>query len=703
MTAAVVAKSNKINCLHQTSGRPVLHQLRWAGGVVLALSALQVTAQQTLLPPVEVIGSYNNAVGLWDAASQGAITKEVIEKRPLLRPGEVLETVPGVIVTQHSGDGKANQFFARGYNLDHGTDFATWVAGMPVNMPSHAHGQGYTDLNFMIPELVSRVVYNKGPYFAEDGDFSSVGSARIHYAEQLVRNLASLTGGQYGYGRVLLAGSPEAGQGRIVYGLEYQHNDGPWEIPNRFAKWNAVLRYAQGTQANGYNVTAMANNAHWFATDQVPLRAVTQGLIGRFGTLDPTNGGTSSRYSLSGEWRQSEGHIQRAANVFMIRSALSLVSNFTYALDNPVNGDQFEQSERRLVIGGAASQTWDLKWGGLAVSNTLGVQARRDRLGPVSLYATQDKLRLGVVREDRVTVASIAPYGSNTIVWNPWLRSIAGLRMDNQWFDVTSNTAANSGKSSASLLSPKLTLAFGPWQHTEYFLNAGRGFHSNDARGTTISIDPKSGAPSQRVTPLARTTGYEFGVRSQPLKGLTASAALWRLKQDSELVFVGDAGATEPSRPSARRGLELLTQYVAAPWLTLDASYAVTQARFSDVDAAGNHIPGAPARVASGGVTVENANGWFGALRWRYFGARPLIEDNSVRSRSTSLVNARVGYAFSRATRLQLDVFNVFDRKASDIDYYYASQLRGEAAPVADIHFHPVERRSLRLTLNTTF
>ncbi len=670
----------------------------------MALCTTPLYAQVAELPPVVVVSTtYSNAIGLWDAASQGVVTREVIEKRPLLRPGEILENVPGMIVTQHAGDGKANQYFARGYNLDHGTDFATWVAGMPVNMPTHAHGQGYTDLNFIIPELVSRVLYNKGPYFAEDGDFSSVGSARILYADKLASNIASLTGGSFGFARMVLAGSPAFGPGRLVYGLEYEHNNGPWANPNHFSKRNAVLRYAQGTQANGFNVSGMMYDAYWNSTDQVPLRAVNSGVIDRFGAIDKSDGGKSSRYSLSGEWRQADGDISRAANVYAIRSTLNLLSNFTYVLDNPVNGDQFEQAERRTVIGGAASQTWDMKWGDLTVANTVGLQVRRDRLGPVALYATQNKQRLVVVREDQVTTTSAAPYVSNTMTWNTWFRTVAGLRADTQWFDVASNRAANSGRTHATVVSPKLSMVFGPWAQTEYFINMGRGFHSNDARGTTITVDPKSGAPAQRVAPLVRTTGYELGVRSQPVNGLITSASLWRLNQASELLFVGDSGSTEPSRPSKRGGVELLAQYAPRPWLALDMSLAVTNARFSDADPASSRIPGAPERVASAGVTVENINGWFGALRWRYFGPRPLIEDNSVRSQSTSLVNARAGYAFTKNTRLQLDVFNLFDRKASDIDYYYKSQLRGEAAPVADIHFHPVERRSLRLTLSANY
>jgi hypothetical protein len=656
------------------------------------------------LPSVEVVGNYENAVGTWDSASQGAVTREGVESRPLLRPGEVLETIPGMIVTQHSGDGKANQYFLRGYNLDHGTDFATWVAGMPVNMPTHAHGQGYTDLNFLIPELVSKVLYNKGPYFAEDGDFASVGSARIQYAEQLPANIATLTAGSFQYGRALFAGSPELGPGRIVYGLELMHNNGPWDNPANFKKYNGALRYAQGTAANGFNVTAMAYHASWNSTDQIPQRAVDAGLINRFGAIDPTDGGNSSRYSLSAEWRQSEGNISRAASVYAIRSQLSLNSNFTYFLDNPVNGDQFQQAEKRWVFGGSLSQTWFSHWGERHIWNTLGLQLRSDRLDPVGLYSTQARQRLSTTRQDNVTIATVAPYFSNNIEWTPWFRTIAGLRWDYVSMNVNSDNPLNSGKTTDSILSPKFSMVFGPWAKTEYFLNWGQGFHSNDARGTTITVDPSTGAPVQQVPALVRTTGYEAGVRSQWVPNVSSSLALWTLKQASELLFVGDAGTTEPSRASKRTGVEWLVQYLPRPGLAFDLSAAWTRARFTDDDPAGPYIPGAPNAIASAGVTLDNPNGWIGTLRWRYFGSRPLTEDNSVQSKPTSLFNARVGYIFNKQVRAWLDVYNLLNSNAHDIDYFYVSRLPGEPpAGVADTHFHPVESRALRFTVSFAY
>ena len=665
---------------------------RAALAAALALFAAHAHSQ-AVLPPVEVLGRPEDDAALADAASEGSVTREALERRPLLRPGELLEAVPGMIATQHSGDGKANQLFLRGYNLDHGTDFATWLAGMPLNMPSHAHGQGYTDLNFVIPELISRVAYRKGPYFAEDGDFASAGSARVEYADALPARIASLTAGSFNYRRALFAGSPGLADGSLLYALEYTGNDGPWQNPNAFSKYNGVLRYARGTAANGYGITAMAYGADWNSTDQIPRRAVDAGLLDRFGAVDPTDGGKASRYSLSADWRSSENGASRAASLYLIRSRLDLFSNFTYFLDDPLNGDQFEQSEQRLTLGGQASGTWPGRLGERPMVTSVGVQLRRDRVSPVALYSTRARERLATTREDQVTVSSAAPYVSNTIEWRPWLRSVGGLRADYYRFAVDSNISANSGGRSAALASPKLSLVFGPWAKTEYFLNWGRGFHSNDARGT----------PAERVSPLVRTTGYEAGLRTEAVPQVVASVALWQLGQDSELLFLGDAGTTVASRPSRRTGIEAIVQWLPASWVTLDLATAFTRARFTDSDP-GDRIPGAPQSVLSAGATVENLHGWFGALRWLYFGPRPLVADNRVRSNATSLVNARAGYAFSKRIRAYADAFNLFNRAASDVDYFYASRLPGEpAAGVNDVHFHPVEPRAVRATLVFSF
>lgn len=652
---------------------------------------------------VRVTGHYDNAVGTSDAASQGVITNELIVNRPALRTGELLEFVPGLIVTQHSGDGKANQYFLRGFNLDHGTDFATYVDGMPVNMRTHAHGQGYSDLNFLIPELVQRIDYRKGPYFASEGDFSSAGAARIRLADKLPQGQASVSVGQHGYLRGVVADSAAAGQGTLLYGLEVNRNNGPWDVPERVRKVSGVLRYSQGTADNGYSVTAMAYKNSWNATDQVPLRAVESGQIGRFGSLAPSDGGDTSRTSLSYAMRQRTQNRLFELDAYLIRSQLELNSDFTYFLANPGQGDQFQQSERRTVAGVNASESWNTELAGFSLRNKLGVQARVDRLSPVGLYSTVDRVRQSTVREDRVREASIGLYGENTTQWLPWLRSVAGVRYDAYRFNVGSSIDGNSGTAQDHVVSPKLSLILGPWSKTEFFVNYGKGFHSNDARGTTQTRLP-DGTSSAPVTPLVPTRGMELGARTEWLPGLQSSLALWRLDVASELLFVGDAGETQPSRASRRHGIEWNNHFVAAPWLQFDLDLAASRSRYTQNDAAGNFIPGSIDKVASFGVTVTDRGPWSGAFQLRYFGPRPLIEDNSVRSASTTLAYARLAYQLNRKTRIALDVFNLFNKRASDIDYYYASRLPGEGADgVSDRHFHPVEPRSARLTLSYAF
>ncbi|UQV43764.1 TonB-dependent receptor [Janthinobacterium lividum] len=652
---------------------------------------------------VRVTGHYDNAVGTSDAASQGVITSELIVNRPALRTGELLEFVPGLIVTQHSGDGKANQYFLRGFNLDHGTDFATHVDGMPVNMRTHAHGQGYSDLNFLIPELVQRIDYKKGPYFAGEGDFSSAGAARIRLADKLPQGQASVSIGQHGYVRGVVADSFDAGQGSLLYGLEVNRNNGPWDVPEKVRKYSSVLRYSQGTADAGFSVTGMAYHNSWNATDQVPLRAVESGQIGRFGSLAPSDGGGTSRYSLSYAMRQRTQNRLFEFDAYVIRSQLELNSDFTYFLAKPATGDQFQQSERRTVAGVNASESWTTQLFGLPLRNKLGVQARVDRLSPVGLYNTVERVRQGTVREDRVREASIGVYGENTVQWLPWLRSVAGVRYDAYRFKVDSSVEGNSGTAQDHVVSPKLSLILGPWSKTEFFVNYGKGFHSNDARGTTQTRLP-DGEASTPVTPLVPTKGMELGARTEWLPGLQSSLSLWRLDIASELLFVGDAGETEASRASRRHGVEWNNHYIAAPWLLFDLDLAASRSRYTQDDQAGNFIPGSIDKVASFGVTVTEQGPWSGAFQLRYFGPRPLIEDNSVRSASTTLAYARLAYQLNRKTRLSLDVFNLFDKRANDIDYYYASRLPGEAADgLNDRHFHPVEPRSVRLTLSYAF
>jgi outer membrane receptor protein involved in Fe transport len=638
------------------------------------------------------------------AASERTLSGAEVNAWPAARVGEVLEAVPGLIVTQHSGEGKANQFFLRGFNLDHGTDLAITVDGMPVNMPTHGHGQGYADLNFMIPELIQSLHIRKGPYYADVGDFGSAGALGIDYLRKMPHNIIETTFGLFGYQRAVAAGSTTIGDGTLLAAIEANAYNGPWDIPDRVRKLNGVLRYSQGTVTDGFSLTAMGYANRWTATDQIPQRAIDQGIISRFGSLDPTDGGRANRFSLSGQFAQSSDIGQTNINAYVINSSLQLFNNFTYVLDDPINGDQFNQRDSRTVYGLNASQRFDMRIAGVPVETRVGLQSRADDIR-VGLFRTLQQAELSTVRTDSVTEQNVGLWSDTTARWTDWVRTTVGVRQDYFAGRVISDTPDNSGNASASLTSPKFGVVFGPWYRTELFGNAGYGLHSNDIRGATITVDPSDRTtPLERVPLLVRSKGAEIGVRTRPIDGLTSSLAVFLLDFESELLFVGDAGTTEPSRPSRRVGVEWTNQYRIAPWLNVDLDLATTRARFTDFDPAGNRIPGAPALIATGGVTFGEPTGWFGALKGRYFGPRPLIEDDSVRSLPSFIVNARAGYRFDNGLRVQLDVFNLFDARTNQIEYYYLSRLPGEPIDgVADRHIHPVEPLAARLTLAGRF
>ena len=492
------------------------------------------------------------------AASATTISGAEVNAQPFSRPGEALEVVPGLIVTQHSGEGKANQYFLRGFNLDHGTDLAIKIDGMPVNMPTHGHGQGYADINFMIPELIQSVNVRKGPYFADVGDFGSAGSLTIDYINRLPKNILETTNGTFGYHRGLAAGSTAVGAGTLLAAVEGVKYNGPWDVADNVRKINGVLRYSQGTATDGFTLSAMAYSNGWNSTDQVAQRAIDQSIIGRFGTLDPTDGGTSSRFSLSGNWAQSSEYGQSKINAYAINSSLRLYNNFTYFLDDPVNGDQFSQMDRRTVYGLNASHAFDVRVGGIETQTRVGLQTRGDDIR-VGLFKTLQRETLSTVREDSVREGNVGLWADTTARWTDWLRTTVGIREDYFAGRVLSDTPQNSGNAQASMTSPKAGIVLGPWYKTEFYGNAGYGLHSNDIRGATITVDPiDKVTPQDRVPLLVRSKGAEIGSAHQGgrrshqfARGIRAGfrfgAAVRRRRRHHR---------TEPPQPARRRRMD---------------------------------------------------------------------------------------------------------------------------------------------------
>lgn len=687
--------------------------LPFAAALAQTAAALSPAAAASAASPapaqtVTVRAHYDNTVGSSDAASQGVINAELLKSRPALRPGEVLEFVPGLIVTQHAGDGKANQYFLRGFNLDHGTDFATSVDGIPVNMPTHAHGQGYTDLNFLLPELVQRIEYRKGPYFAQTGDFGSAGGADIVYQRKLDAPFASVTVGQNGYRRGVGGASTDLAPGLTLLGaLELMHNDGPWAVPEHLKRSNLVGSVSGGTAAQGWSLRVLDYRAEWVSTDQVPQSLIDAGTyagrpFGRFDSLDPTAGGDTQRTSVAAEWHGQDTLGRTRVAAYVQRYRLDLNSNFTYALERPADGDQFKQRDERTVLGLSTSRTLSHTLAGLDARSEVGLQLRHDRIR-VGLFDSVARRITATTRDDKVRESQWGLYGQTALQLTPVLRGVVGLRADQVHNRVQAlSHPENGGSAHSTQLSPKLTLVAGPFAKTEFFFNAGRGFHSNDARGTTITRDPKNDDPSSnavdKVPGLVASTGFELGARTEALPGLQSSLALWTLKFGSELVYIGDAGATEASSGSKRHGLEFNNRWSPVPWFLLDADLAWTHARFDN----GDRVPNSVDSVASLALTVRELGPWSASVQWRYLGPGPLIEDNSVRSLSSLTTNLRVTRALGKGAELTLDVFNLLDRKVNDIQYFYESRPAGLAAAEGR-HVHPAEPRSVRLTLRVGF
>jgi outer membrane receptor protein involved in Fe transport len=671
----------------------------------LSLSAeIVVVGKRTFVNLADVENPAEDLVGIAQSASQGAITSKQLDVRPFMRQGEVLETVPGVIITQHSGEGKANQYFLRGFNLDHGTDFAMWVAGAPVNMVTHVHSQGYSDLNFLIPELVAGVQYSKGPYFADQGDFATAGASNVNYATELDRPIIHAEGGTYGFARGLFAVSPKVGDGHLLMAFESSTNNGPWVNPDDYKKLNGVIRYSRGDNLNGFALTGMAYHGEWNATQAAPQRAVDEGLIDRFGTIDPTDKGHSYRVSAIGEWQRSSGMTLSKIQAYGISYDLLLRNNFTFYLDDPVHGDQNDQVDHRFVSGVKAFQKRQSRWGDHNVQNTYGIQLRNDNISDLSLIHTERGVPLFTRTQDAANVTTVGFYGDNQVEWTPWLRTTAGIRWDGSHYSVTDKLdGRNSGTSNAGLFSPKGMATLGPWNGTEFYVNGGLGFHSNDARGTTISYD-SNGDPADRVTPLVRAKGAEVGVRTVKISHLQSTVSLWTLRLDSELVYNGDIGGTEPGPASKRWGIEFANYYSPKPWLIFDGDVSKSQARYSEFNEGGPYVPEAVDLVISGGASIDNFHRTFASLRLRHFGPRPLTEDNSVRSEPTTLLNLEGGYQLAKQLRVNVEIFNLANAKVSDIDYYFASRLPDEPlAGVDDIHTHPATPRTVRVTLAVSF
>jgi hypothetical protein len=674
-----------------------------AGFLLTLLLPPSVSSQESLVE-IEVIGRKVNLLGDALSASEGRVSFLEMRQRPILRVGDVLETVPGLVATQHSGSGKANQLFLRGFNLDHGTDFATSIDGMPVNLRSHGHGQGYTDLNFIIPEMVQEILYRKGPYYAEVGDFSGAGSAKFVTRDNAVDSVVQLGAGEFGYTRALAMANARGVGGDLVFALEHQRYDGPWEnLEEDVGKTNLQLKHFWQGESGETTLSLMAYRNGWNAADQIPGRAVRSGLLSKFGSLDTTTGGESSRYSLSLSSQSEIASGDLSVNVFAIDYDMDLYSNVTYFTSS--EGDQFKQIDSRRIYGGNITLESEQEWASQTVINTFGADVRLDDINEVGLLSTSGRRIRDTLHLDRVNESSLGVFWQSELNWTDRLRTVAGVRYDRFWFDVkaldalvSSTLMGNSGKTDDGITTASLHTAYRLGDSQELYASLGSGFHSNDARGTVISRDPTTGAEIDPVDGLVPTRGAELGWRVYLTDRLNATVALWQLDIDSELVFVGDAGSTEDTGASSERaGAELSAYYQLSNAVGLDFEYAQTKAQFTAPVDGSYDVPGALDRVISAGVNYQPNDRFFTHLRFRYFGDYPLA--GGQRAAGSSMTNLRLGYEVSDSIQLSLDLLNLFDSDDHDVEYFYPSQLIGEPGPVDDHHYHVFEPRALRLYL----
>lgn len=651
--------------------------------VVESATAHDPDAVEIEVPEVSVVGDRPVA-----ASSQQVIPDKEYLLQPQGRPAQVLRLIPGFIAVEHSGGaGKADQYFLRGFDADHGTDVAFFADGMPINLRTHAHGQGYTDLNFIIPETIEGLDVYKGAYLPEYGDFATAGAVNFRTREVVNEGVVQLAGGQFSTQRHLLMFSPTKAKVRTLFAAEGYYTNGPFLNENRYFRSNLFGKMTTNlTGRDELSVTGTFQKSQWNASGEIPLRAVQDGTLDRFGALDPSEGGKTLRSTarLKYHYDTTSGG-QFFANAYGQYYRLDLFTNFTFFLNDPVNGDGIQQSDRRVMYGGDIGYKQSGEVLGVPSIGTIGVQSRVDDIH--ARLGTQTKRTpTGTTTDSDILEASYAPFVKAEIQPTSWLRLVGGLRAETFTFDVRNRCPTcveqPAGRANSGIVLPKMNLILGPLAGTEFFANYGEGYHSNDARSAVMSGS----------SPLARSKNYEVGVRSKPWgpDGVELIATLWQIDLQSELVFVGDEGTTEIRGPSRRRGVEVAARGQVWGPFYVNGSFTWTKAEFRNGDA----IPLAPEVTAYGAVLLKWPEGLISQLQATYLGVRPLTEDRSIKA--PSWIDFDLSERYQLPIKLPygrmeafLFVQNLLNTKWEQATFAFASQLRNESAPVTDIHFVP--------------
>jgi len=597
--------------------------------------------------------------------------------RPRFRPADVLSIVPGLFAVQHAGGGKANQYFLRGFDADHGTDVAVFVDGVPVNMPSHAHGQGWIDLHFLIPELVAGLSWTKGAYTARHGDFATAGAVEMRLADHVHESAVTLQSGSFGTARGLFLVSPELGDdwSTLLAGEVYA-TDGPFANKERFKRLNLFGRVTRRWGAGSLAITWMSYAGGWNASGQIPARAVGKipELPNELGAIDPTDGGSTQRHQASVAYAFRKDDDEARALLYAIRYRFELFSNFTFFARDPANGDQIDQSDARTVAGTHWYFRRTRRVGSMSFASTVGITARHDDIDN-GLAATRARALLSTMSAAAISQTAVGVYAEEDARLLAWLRVVLGVRFDRMDVAVRGTTNGIAGD---SMVSPKLALVSSPAPFLDLFLDYGRGFHSNDGRaavgGTTL---------------LAKAETYETGARVRLFdRRLDLSAALFRIDLDSETVWVGDEGTTEARGPTRRVGVELGARAKLASWLWADLDATFARAVFVENAGNGNAVALAPTRTLTAGLMGRHPSGVFGTFRVRSIGARPATEDRTLTADGWTVFEASLGYRY-RFLEGELDVRNLFDVGWREVQFGGESRLANEPAPVRDLHYTP--------------
>jgi hypothetical protein len=627
------------------------------------------------------------------------ISRLDLKLTPVNSSQEVLRKVPGLFIGQHAGGGKAEQIFLRGFDVDHGTDISISVDGMPVNMVSHAHGQGYSDLHFVIPETINKIDFGKGGYYAQEGDFNTAGYVNFKTKDYLKESSISVSVGQFNSLRTVgLFDLLENTKNQNAYvALEYIATDGPFESPQNFNRLNLFGKYVMYSPENDkLTLTASHFTSRWDASGQIPQREVDNGNMTRFGAIDDTEGGETERTNFNVTFdNYISDDTKLSANAFYSHYAFELYSNFTFFLEDPLNGDQIKQKEDRTIFGANATITHTTDLGGIELNLTSGFGVRHDVVDDIELSRTLNRrttlenIQLGDINQTNIDAFVNAEFEFGKVKIAP------ALRVD--YFKFLYNDALQTNyetlSETKSILSPKLNFFYKAKDNLQLYLKSGLGFHSNDTRVVVAN-------GGEDILP--RSYGADLGSVWKPFSKLVVNSALWYLFLEQEFVYVGDAGIVEPSGKTRRYGLDLGLRYQLTDWLFLDSDATFTNARSTEEPSGKNYIPLAPDFTFTGGLAVNNLNGFSGGIRLRYLDDRPANEDNSIVAEGYFVTDFNVNYDF-KAISLGLAIENLFDVDWNETQFATESRLRNETRPVEEIHFTPGTPFFIKAKVTYTF